>query len=199
MVKVDLFAEDHAHELFASAAVERIFREEGATFELNVRNSVGGHGRAITEFQNYQRAIERGALTLVRPDLLVIMIDANCRGLVQARKDIQASVHAGIASDIVIACPDPHIERWLFADPEVFRDVVGGEVNPGRRKCERNFYKNLLRKAVSDAGHMPSLGGLEFTAELVAGMDEHRAIDNEPSLRPLFEGIRAVATRDAHS
>jgi|SRR6185437_9047603 len=197
MVNVDLFVEDQAHELFASAAIKRIFAEEGAQYELNVRNAVGGHGRAITGFRTYQRAIERGTLPLVRPDLLVVMIDANCRGVARARQDIQDEVHDGIASDIVIACPDPHIERWLFADPQAFRDVVGTGVQPGKRKCERDVYKTMLKKAVTEAGHMPTLGGLEFTEDIVGEMDIHRAIDNEPSLRPLLEGIRGVATRNA--
>jgi len=197
MPSVDLFAEDKAHELFVSALFRRIVVQARASIHLNVRSAVGGHGRALTELRTYQRAVLRGAAGLVRPDLLVVVIDANCKRVVDARNGVLEATTAGAAGETVVACPDPHVERWFFADPEAFARVVGVDQQPGQRKCERDRYKTMLRDAVSRAGHFPTLGGLEFAQDLVQEMDLHRASRNEPSLGALIDGIRAFARRVA--
>jgi hypothetical protein len=176
MPSVDLFAEDQAHELFISALVKRLFAEEQCRFELHVRSAVGGHGRAITELRNYQRAIAKGAFGLARPDLVVVAIDANCRGLVDARNEVLGAIDATAAGEALPACPDPHIERWFFADPEAFHRVVGVRQSLGRRKCERDRYKKMLREAVLRADHVPTLDGLEFANDVVREMDLYQAV-----------------------
>jgi hypothetical protein len=191
MHKVDLFAEDQAHELFVSALVRRVIAEEGGKAQVQVRSAVGGHGRALTELKTYQRAIRKGAVGLEPPDLVVVAIDANCKGLVDARNDIQAAIDPAAAGSAVLACPDPHIERWFFADGDAFARVVGVDQQPGKRKCERDRYKAMLKDAVTRAGHFPTLGGLEFANDLVKEMDLYRAGTNEPSLAGLIDGIRA--------
>jgi len=198
MLSVDLFAEDQAHELFASSLVRRIFGNANVPFRLNVRSAVGGHGRAVSELRTYQRALLKGAVGLERPDLLVVMIDANCKGSVPARNDILRETRAEAAGEILIGCPDPHIERWLFADPDCFARVVGVDQQPGKRKCERDRYKAMLRNAVARAGHFPALGGIEFTQDLVQEMDLHQAARNEPSLGALIDGLQAFAIRATH-
>jgi hypothetical protein len=162
MPNIDLFAEDRAHELLVSALLRRILGQADLPFALNVRSAVGGHGRALTALKTYQRAVLKSAAGLVRPDLLVVIIDANCQGPVEARKAIQAEIVSDAAGETVIACPDPHIERWFFADPKVFARVIGVDQQPGRRKCERGRYKALLKDAVRRAGHFPTVGGVEF-------------------------------------
>ena len=197
MLKVDLFAEDQAHELFVTALVRRVFAEEGCSVELNVRSAVGGHGRALSELKTYQRAVVKGSIGLARPDLVVVTIDANCKGPVDARNGVLGAIDVGAAGEAVVACPDPHVERWFFADPEAFNRVVGVDQQPGRRKCERDVYKTLLKNTVARAGHFPSLGGLEFAQDLVREMDLYRAGANEPSLGDLVNGVRAFARRIA--
>lgn len=196
MPSVDLFAEDQAHELFVSALLRRILGEAGASIQLNVRSAVGGHGRALMELRTYQRAVLSGAAGLTRPDLLVVVIDANCKRLVEARNGVLGETTAGAAGETVVACPDPHVERWFFADPEAFVRVIGVDQQPGQRKCERGRYKSMLRDAVSRAGHFPTLGGLEFAQDLVRELDLHRASRNEPSLGALIDGLRAFAQRN---
>ncbi len=198
MLSVDLFAEDQAHELFAASLLRRILGGVSLPYRLSVRSAVGGHGRALTELQTYQRAVLKQAAGLVRPDLLVVMIDANCKGMVKARNDIGQETRGDCAGDTLIACPDPHIERWLFADPECFAQVVGIDQQPGKRKCERDRYKAMLRDAVARGGHFPTLGGIEFTQDLVQHMDLHRAGRNEPSLGVLISELQAFAIRVAH-
>lgn len=113
MLEVDLFVEDRAHELIAGPLVGRLLREEGVPARVRVRTAVGGHPRALSELRNYQRAVSRGLLGLTRPDLVVVVIDANCCGLVEARNAVKQEVDEAAAGHTVIACPDPHVERWM--------------------------------------------------------------------------------------
>ena len=83
----------------------------------------------------------------------------------------------------VIACPEPHIERWYLADPESFRTVVGFRPNPGRKKCDRGRYKQMLAQAVVKGGFPPTLGGVEFAPDIVDAMDLYRAGRAEHSLK----------------
>ena len=154
MLSVDLFAEDLAHDLVLKAMLARVLREANLLFQINTRSAVGGHGRAISELKLYQKAVAKGAPGLMIPDLLVVAIDANCKRYVEARNEIQAATDNSLAGDVIVACPDPHIERWFFADPASFGRAVGVIPTRERRKCERNHYKILLR----DPNRMTNFG-----------------------------------------
>jgi hypothetical protein len=47
-----------------------------------------------------------------------------------------------------------------------------------------------LAEAVRDAGHPTTLGGIEFAAELINGMDLYRAGRNDHSLRAFLDDLR---------
>lgn len=53
----------------------------------------------------------------------------------------------------------------------------------GRKKCERHRYKTVLARAIVEAGHPPTLGGIEFAREIVEAMDLYRAGRAEASLK----------------
>src|SRR6266511_4092233 len=95
MPSVDLFAEDRAHELFITAVIDRISREGHITPRINVRSAVGGHGRALAELRTYQRAVQKRLAGLSPPDLLVVVIDANCSGPGAAK----AAIHKDLEAD----------------------------------------------------------------------------------------------------
>ena len=50
-VRIDLYCEDHGHELFVTALIRRLAREERVTVDLKTRSGRGGHGRAVTELK----------------------------------------------------------------------------------------------------------------------------------------------------
>lgn len=187
---LDLFVEDRAHELFLAAMIRRVAREEGREIEIRVRAARGGHGRAIGELRTYIRLVEKGSVTL--PDVIVIAIDANCKPHAQARREIQDSVVTLLQSRAVIACPDPHIERWYLADPVSFCQVVGKQPVPGKKKCRRDWYKELLVGTIRSAGISPILGGLEFAPEIVEAMDLYRAGQNDRALGQFIDDLRAT-------
>lgn len=175
----DLFVEDRGHEALLAALLKRLARDEGKQVVVRPRSARGGHGRALSELKLYQRTIRVGG-TL--PDLLVVCIDSNCKPATRARTEISERIDDFIRDRSVIACPDPHVERWYMADPDSFHQVVGTRPTPGKKKCDRERYKAMLAKAVRDAGHPPTLQGIEFASELADAMNLYRAGRNERSL-----------------
>lgn len=187
-VIVDLFVEDRAHEEFLNPLLRRIAGEEGVALEARVRSARGGHARAIGEFKLYQRIAEKGSQEL--PDLVVVGIDGNCTTFAKKREEIRDAIAPPFQGKVIAACPDPHVERWYLVDPDSFVGVVGHRPSVGKAKCARDHYKGLLADAVRQAGQPPTLGGIEFAAELVRAMDLYRAGKNDASLLAFLDDLR---------
>lgn len=190
-IAVDIFAEDRAHEAFFVPLLERLAAEEKVSITHKVRSARGGHGRAQSELELYQRAVTKGVAGMTLPDLLVVGIDANCFAFGRARKGIQDAMKEPFSARLVVACPDPHVERWYLADPESFKQVVGHRPTIARKKCVRDYYKEALTRTIRQAGHLATLGGIEFAQELVAGMDLYRASKNDRSLKAFLDDLRS--------
>lgn len=189
---MDLLAEDAAHEKFLRPLIRRLARDAEVNVDVRVRAARGGHPRVIQEFGLHQRAIARGVTG--RPDLLVVAIDSNCVAYARARRKIERGILQEFRGVTVIACPDPHVERWYLADPASFAEVVGRQPRLGKRKCDRDRYKRILTEAVTAAGHPVLLGGIEFAEDLVESMDLYRAGKNEKSLKRFIDDLRARLT-----
>lgn len=188
---VDLFVEDVAHERFVSALARRVANEEGKAVHVRTGSAKGGHGRVLDELDLYQRARRSEA----RPDILVVAVDANCTRWSGARRGLVERVDASSFPNHVVACPDPHIERWYLSDPPSLHRALGMRTTRRRRKCERNIYKRQLADGLKAAGHPVVLGGAEFAQEIVEGMDLFRASRSEPSLKHFLEDLRAAIRR----
>lgn len=196
-VVVDLFAEDLAHEKFLEPMLNRVAREEGVKVWTRVISAKGGHGRAIKEFERYQNTKDK--LDREPGDFVVVAIDGNCSTFVKARGEILNSTTPALIDKLVVACPDPHVERWYLADPKSFEVVVGYRPRIIPNKCERDHYKHLLSEAIRKAGHPVPLGGIEFASELVEEMDLYRAGKSDSSLKAFLDDLRirlkTVSTR----
>ena len=193
--RTDIFVEDRAHEDFVCALLRRLAQEHGMALDMQVRSARGGHGRVLAELGVYQASVRRGILGLAIPDMLVVAIDANCKNVSAARREIREKLQRGFESLTAIACPAPHIERWYMADPPSFLEVVGTRPNVGRRKCQKDRYKKMLREAMAQGGHVPTLGGIEFAHELVNAMDLYRAGKAERSLKAFLDDLRSQFLR----
>lgn len=189
-VVVDIFVEDRAHEELLKPLLTRIAREEHIEVWPRVRSARGGHGRAIAEFKLYQRVVQ-STLSNTSADLVVVAIDGNCSTFAAARRRIQDDTDPTLRDRLVIACPDPHIERWYVADPQSFETIVGHRPRVGRKKCVRDHYKQVLANAIQRAGHPAMLGGIEFASELVEGMNLYRAGKSDSSLKAFLDDLRA--------
>ncbi|MEW6137060.1 MAG: hypothetical protein AB1733_02435 [Thermodesulfobacteriota bacterium] len=191
--RLDIFVEDRAHEYFIRALVRRLAREQGLSFDVQVRSGTGGHGRAVSEFRNYQALLDKGLLS--DPGLIVVAIDANCAKFPRKRREILDTVSSARSGAVIAACPDPHVERWYMADPESFHRVVGSSPRIRQKKCKRDYYKNALASAVRQGGHPPTLSGIEFAEELVAAMDLYKAGKIDRSLGLFVEELRSALRR----
>jgi hypothetical protein len=191
--RINLYCEDSGHEQFARALLNRLARELSLRLDIRTSSGRGGHGRAMTEFKIWQRAVgaSRGIGHEV-PDLLVLLIDANCTGWAQVRRDLEQSVDSTVFSRCAIGCPDPHIERWCLADPTAIQEVLGASAPPDPGKCDRHFYKQLLRKTIREAGQPILTNEMEYAPDLVEAMDLFRAGKNQASLKHFVDEIRGA-------
>ena len=192
---VDLFVEDRAHEEFLKPLLTRIAQDEDIAMWVRVRSATGGHARAITEFKLYQRVVSRSPLSSVTAGLVVVAIDGNCSTFAAARQQLQNAAEPTLQDRLVVACPDPHVERWYLADPQSFERVVGSRPDVGAGKCARGHYKQALATAITQGGHPTTLGGVEFAPDLVEAMDLYRAGRNDASLKALIDDFRAKLRR----
>lgn len=192
--RVALFCEDQGHEQVGSALIRRLAREVGAHVLVDPLCARGGRGRAITELKTWQRALQLGQKTGV-PDLLVVLIDGNCEGVHATRKQIEPMINPSVCPVAVIGVPDPHVERWLIADPEAFTALIGAPPPTDPGKCGRDIYKRIIRETVERAG-VPLLSDvLELSPDLIDCMDLFRAGKTQPALGQLLDELqRALRT-----
>ncbi len=194
--RIDLFCEDRGHELFVRALVGRLAGEEGLRAILRVANGRGGQARALHEFKIWQRGILTQARTGI-PNLLILVIDANCTGWNERHRQLEEAVDKTIVPRCAIGCPDPHLERWFLADPACFERVVGVSAGHDPGKCDRLVYKRVVEEAVTTAGTPLLTGTADLAPDLVAGMDFFRAGKNQPSLGKFVEELRGELRRIA--
>lgn len=188
--RVDLFCEDRAHEQFVRALLERL-SVEMARPVVRAVSARGGHARALAEFAVWQRKFLRPVQNGL-PDLLVLVIDANCKGWHEMRGQLEEAIDPAIVPRSVVGCPDPHIERWYIADPVAFERVVGTPPARDREKCERDFYKRIVEEAAHEAGLPLLTGTADLAPDLVASMDLFRAGRAQPSLRHFADGLKSA-------
>ncbi len=192
-IDVDLFVEDSAHEHFLRGLVLRLAEEEAKLIEIHVRSATGGHGRVVKELKTYLTLLDKGAIPA--PELIVVAVDANCAKFHAKRLEIFDIMLPERRSSVIVACPDPHVERWYMADEESFHRVVGSTPSIKKAKCERDYYKNALANAVRMAGHPPALGGVEFARELADQIVLYRAGKNDASFGAFIDDFRAALRR----
>lgn len=170
MHSVALFVEDFAHKIVVGSLILKLANEAGVAVELDWRSARRGHGRVVEEYHQYVTDLihqkDRSS------DLLVVATDANCKGLAERLKEFDAG---RVPVPVVLAIPDPHVERWLLLDGAAFKKVLGRGCDKPDLKCSRNRYKDQLLKEIREAGITPSLGGIEYGEDLVREMDIDRA------------------------
>jgi hypothetical protein len=193
--RIVVFAEDKGHEEFLRAVIERCAGEISLEVEVRVQSARGGHGRALDELRLFQKLLLDSMSGFPMPDLVVVAIDSNCQQLNAVRRQIRATLDPRLRDQTVIACPDPHVEIWYMSDPHAFAEAVGSSPKVGKRKCEKDRYKQILAKAVADAGHPAPLGGIEFGKEIVAHLDWRHAGGSVSSLGKFLKELRASLNR----
>ncbi|MFN3742807.1 MAG: DUF4276 family protein [Anaerolineales bacterium] len=176
--RVVCFCEDIAHERFIRALIHRAAEVRSTPVEIQVLNATHG-SRVWREFRQYLREIKKGRQSV--PDVLVVVIDGNCKTPAQVRRDIQEEVKKrGLEiPHLVCAVPDPHIERWYVEDQQALKSILPG-AKPEKLpyKCERDRYKQGLKNAIRAAGVEPSLGGAEYGEDVGKALEPSRLDDS---------------------
>ena len=187
MHEIALFGEDHAHEVVVGALVARIAEESGIEIRQQWRSATGGHGRVARQLDRYVRHLRAHGGPW--PALVVVATDANCQGF---RERVRQVTPRDAPAPVVLAVPDPHVERWLLLDGAAFKAVFGQGCKAPDRKCSRNRYKDLLIAAIRAAGSTPLLGGIERAEDIIRNMDIDRAASADASLRNFVDRLRAT-------
>ena len=195
-IVADLFCEDRAHEAFLRPLIKRVGCEEDTCTRVRVRSARGGHPRALAEFRLYQQA----AVHLGGPvaDILIVAIDGNCSSFTAARDRVVGATEPSNRHRLVVASPDPHIERWYLSDPKAVAKVAGHPPGRSRKKCERHYYKNQLRTVISNGGNPTTLGGPEIAEDLIAEMDLYKACRSDSSLGAFIDDLRTKYRQTPH-
>lgn len=187
---IDLFAEDVGHERLLSAIVQRVVSKYGKLAALKIRSARGGHAKALGELRLYLRALEKGVVQT--PGILIVAIDTNCAGFPAKRAEIADVLEGHPQMTCVVACPNPHIERWFMADRQAFESVIGPCPALGRVKCSKGEYKAKLAQAVAQAGYPSTLGGVEFADEIAEAMNFYWASKADHSLKAFLEELESA-------
>jgi hypothetical protein len=192
MREIALFVEDHAHQQVIGALVRRLADSHNIQVHMDWRSTRRGHGKVATEFETFMHDLKRQGGKA--PDMIIVATDANCKGLNDRTKEFPI---ADSPAPVILAIPDPHIERWLLLDGAAFKAVCGKGCDAPDQKCSRDRYKERLIMAIINAGISPSLGGVEFAEDIVARIDIDRASRSDPSfkrfvdqLADMFQGWR---------
>lgn len=189
MRDITLFGEDNAHQAVVGALVQRLANDDDLPIHLDWRSATRGRGRVVQELRRYLTDL---AQLGEHPDLIVVATDANCVGLQQRVREVDPST---AVSPVVLAVPDPHIERWLLLDGRAFKSALGKGCAAPDRKCDRGRYKHQLFEAVRSTGVTPRLGGIEYAGEIVQHMDINSAARTDASFRRFVDDLRRVFRR----
>ena len=185
MREIALFVEDYAHQQVIGTLVQRIAAEGKVNIRLDWRNAVGGHGKVIAELDAYLGDLKRQGSPW--PDLLIVATDANCKGLNERAREIG---HRDDPTPMILALPDPHVERWLLLDGAAFKAVFGTGCDAPDQKCDRGRYKQRLIEAIYATGTIPRLGGIEYAEDIMQRINIDRAARMDASFRHFVTALR---------
>lgn len=191
-LRVLYFVEDRAQEGFIVALVERIASELSMPKSLlspEVKSGSGRGSRVISEFVNFIGDIAE--IEVAGADMIVVAIDANCKGYMKKAELLTKNVEDTRFRDILVfAIPDPHIERWYLLDQEALKKGTGLKrgIQPPAYKCEKNYYKTILRNALQEEGIDSLVGGSEFGPEIARNLSDLYAVGKQdPSFAKFVE------------
>jgi hypothetical protein len=194
------FLEDRAQEQFLTALVERIALDlsiPGQSFAHDVRSARRGSG-VLTEFRDFAQHLRK--MGSLEADMIVVAVDGNCSDYGAKAKQLTKCVRKTdlFADLLVLAIPDPHIERWYLLDQGALIAAVGLSrgIAPPARKCKRDYYKSILRDALREQGVNSLLGGSEFGADIARKiLDLYAAGRQDRSFERFVGDMKAILRR----
>ncbi|SRR6266404_23471 len=193
---VAFFLEDIGQEAIIPPIFRRVAVEEGRgpeELECRVLHSRGGGSlSAYTKFLKDARKSRH-----VSANLLVVGSDGNCKGFTTRRDQILQKAVGSPFTEVIAAVPDPHVERWYLLDIPALETAADVHIAlpPVPQKCEKNFYKHLLRHAFDGTEVTPPLGGIEYGERIALEMNLYDAGKQDHGLGDFVEKSRAWLRR----
>lgn len=178
-IRIAYFLEDIAHEKFLRALVARVGQQTGLSYDdlvEEVRNATGGRPRVLDELKMFLADVQSTATNPYQ--ILIVATDSNGAKYTEVRNNITTIIQrANYHSPVVLAVPNPYIERWYVMDSEAFKSATGATVvsRLPRKHRPRDSYKKILRDALLTAGIRPILGGAEYGEEVAKEIDLYKA------------------------
>jgi hypothetical protein len=191
------FLEDRAQEGFIKALVNRIVQDlplPAESLRHDIRSARGG-STVIPEFEKFMKDSIR--LSPSDISLLVISIDGNCKGYNNRVRQLKKYINEThpLIDKIAFAIPDPHIERWYILDQRAFKNGVGVDSAPQMPpyKCDKEYYKNLLRQALIDCGINSLFGGSEYAENIVKSIESLESLlHQDNSFKNFVEDVKRI-------
>lgn len=190
MRRIVVFCEDIGHEKVITGLLRKIVPNKLSTIET--LSSRHGKGRALSELERYLVQIKNRHLSM--PDAIVAAIDANCEGYNVKKNEIDGKVPKELSDimPVIHAVPDPHVERWMLLDAYAFKIVFGKGCSAPKQKCEKDYYKKILNKAITDAGGYITLGWIEHAEEIIKNLDIEMICQQDDSVKRFIEEVRVL-------
>lgn len=184
------FLEDHAQEAFIPPLTERLIKKEGKNindYNLQVLHSRGGG--SIRAYKDFIKQTKKRKHLVA--DLLIVGSDGNCNGFRKRKQQLQDAAEDVPYPLVIIAVPDPHIERWYLLDQQALSNAAGVQVQtvPPTAKCDKNHYKNLLKEIFYKQNLFPPLGGAEYGPLVATKMDLYAAGTKDHALRDFVDQV----------
>lgn len=190
-IQIAISVEDNAQEQFIKGIIKRILGENNLSeddYEITALCNRGGKS-----LQALKAFIHEGKRVSYRTkDILIIGSDANCMGFNERKKQIDKITSDSPYKNIITAIPNPHIERWYIMDPHALKEAVdpGISVNLPSYKCEKGFYKKLLKNAFHAVGIYPPLGGGEYGEEIAMHIDIYECGKLDRGFKEFIDQLR---------
>jgi hypothetical protein len=185
------FLEDIGQEAIIPPLVKRLIREAGKPaegFDHRTLNARGGGSISA-----YKRFLVDAKRRMHLPaDLLIVGSDGNCQGFAKRRDEIIAEAADPPYPIVVTAVPDPHIERWYLLDISALSEAAGITKIPTLppHKCDKDFYKRLLRSAFNESSIIPPLGGTEYGPLVADKIDLYAAGKADHGLAEFVKAVK---------
>ena len=199
-IQILYFLEDVMQEDFIKSLVNRVAQDSSISpdsLNHDIRSARGG-STVIPEFSRFMQDTTQPGFSDV--DLLVVAIDGNCKGHSGRIRQLDRYIKQShpLRDKVIYAVPEPHIERWYIMDQRAFKKGVG--VDPPDMppvKCEKDYYKNLLRKALVESGVTSYFGGAEYAEGIVNNMASLDSLfDKNAGFREFVEALRSFFRRN---
>lgn len=114
----------------------------------------------------------------------------------QCTGPIETAVDRTLYPDVLIGCPDPHVEVWCTADPEAFQALFSVTVPHPPSGKGRLVYKQWLTTALEQAGVTVLTDPMDISLDLLPVMDLVKACRNDDSLDHLVRDLKAWLHRN---